>query len=312
MKLQRRRGFSAFELMVMLGIIAVLVALLLPAVSSVRETARRSGCQDNLHNSLIAIHNYESVHRVFPPGFVHQIPQRSNYGWQAMLLPYQEQAPLYNLLTPGRPGLAAGLTDTSKAKGLQAQITMLICPTEKGPALNSHFVVLDIDDKSHELATSSYVGNYGIEIVPLDLLPKEKRKEAGRPTGIFRENSNTRIASITDGTSNTIGLSERAWMLPGSTKEEDRCGAALIAGVTGDGKVIHQRSTLFSSKHGINATGANEADGTYCEAGVSSNHPGGIHAAMVDGRVPFLSETIDQEVFDAITQKDDGKAIGLP
>ena len=95
-------GFTLIELLVVIAIIAILVALLLPAVQQAREAARRSSCKNNLKQLGLALHNYHDVHRVFPPA---QLRGRNSstgieYGnaasWGAMLLPFIEQAPLYD------------------------------------------------------------------------------------------------------------------------------------------------------------------------------------------------------------------------
>ncbi len=65
-----RAGFTLIELLVVMAIIAVLIALLLPAVQQAREAARRTSCLNNLHNLVLAMHNYEGSHRAFPPGIV--------------------------------------------------------------------------------------------------------------------------------------------------------------------------------------------------------------------------------------------------
>src|SRR6202008_2344979 len=64
---RRARGFTLIELLVVIAIIAILIALLLPAVQQAREAARRTQCKNNLHNIGLALHNYESSLKVFPP-----------------------------------------------------------------------------------------------------------------------------------------------------------------------------------------------------------------------------------------------------
>jgi len=102
-----RRGFTLIELLVVIAIIAILIALLLPAVQQAREAARRTQCKNHLKQIGLAIHNYHDTHNTFPPGYIARIPQnitsseRGLYGWGAFVLPYMDQAPLYNLLQVG-------------------------------------------------------------------------------------------------------------------------------------------------------------------------------------------------------------------
>jgi len=98
-----RRGFTLIELLVVIAIIAILVALLLPAVQQVREAARKSQCQDHLHNLVIAVHNYEGAFKMLNPrctgtGTNTAGLQRLRMSGFYSLMPFMEQKPLYDQL----------------------------------------------------------------------------------------------------------------------------------------------------------------------------------------------------------------------
>ena len=118
----RYRGFTLIELLVVIAIIAILIALLLPAVQQAREAARRSQCKNNLKQLGLSMHNYHDTGRIFPPGFIRRggggLPGNWNqicttladnsavsntargWAWGSMILPYIDQAPLYNTIKP--------------------------------------------------------------------------------------------------------------------------------------------------------------------------------------------------------------------
>src|SRR4051794_6743782 len=98
----RRKGFTLVELLVVIAIIGILVALLLPAVQAAREAARRAQAQSNMKNVGLAVLNYESANKKYPPGFVPTGPGGGieSWGWAVFILPYLEEQPIYDQLRP--------------------------------------------------------------------------------------------------------------------------------------------------------------------------------------------------------------------
>src|SRR5579864_4387809 len=103
--LKTRRGFTLIELLVVIAVIAVLIGLLLPAVQSAREAARRAQCTNNLKQIGLAMHNYVGANIALPPVCIDQVwtsagkqvPQpHQNWSQHARLLPYLDQQIAYN------------------------------------------------------------------------------------------------------------------------------------------------------------------------------------------------------------------------
>ncbi|MEZ6064312.1 MAG: DUF1559 domain-containing protein [Planctomycetaceae bacterium] len=133
----RWSGFTLIELLVVIAIIAILVALLLPAVQQVREAARKSQCQDHLHNIGVAIMDYEVTHKTLPLNYdCSRAPgqQGAAISWIYMTLPFMEQKPLYDSINlnnwPSDPnGGGRGLTIPANDLAFKNPISVMMCPS---------------------------------------------------------------------------------------------------------------------------------------------------------------------------------------
>ena len=230
---ERRRGFTLIELLVVIAIIAVLIALLLPAVQAAREAARRAQCTNNLKQLGLAIANYESANNSLPSGSIFGVgypPCTSpgfgngcqNTPWFILMLSYIDQGPLYNsfnfsigaegTMTPGYP---AGFVINSTI--FITRINSFQCPSDI-PQVFSYSAAVANGVPLPPLPWSATKGNYGINWGNLDYGQGVFGNFSGlrnlflqAPFGVNTSGTGPitiRIASITDGTSNTQFVSE--------------------------------------------------------------------------------------------------------
>lgn len=305
-----RTGFTLIELLVVIAIIAVLIALLLPAVQQAREAARRSQCKNSLKQIGLAMHNYHDAFNQFPPGYITGQPQSTssseltNWGWGAMVLPYIDQAPLYNQLNPGPVTMHANLATAAGLSALQTPLTVFKCPSDTGPNLNNFNEALADTPGDAQVATyNRHVTSNGSDRIAIatsnyvmvacssvSTTPPSVFATYGPGTGIGLQNGKVGMKDITDGSSNTLMVGERAFRF-----DNLNVGAGTVLGFSS--QTGGQASALRASMgvlgipyNGINWSANNRQ---HQPRGFSSNHVGGAHFVMGDGAVRFISENID-------------------
>jgi prepilin-type processing-associated H-X9-DG protein len=132
-----RRGFPLIQLLTSLGAIALLIALLLPATRTAREPARRSQCVNNMKQIALALFNYEQKYNALPPAYTVDATGRPLHSWRTLILPYLEQAALYNTIDLSKPW-----NDPANARARQTELLVFCCPSSDGPRNTTTYLAI--------------------------------------------------------------------------------------------------------------------------------------------------------------------------
>jgi prepilin-type processing-associated H-X9-DG protein len=132
-----RRGSRVVELLAVLGIIALLIALLLPFTRSARPAARLSQCVNNLKQIALALHNYEQAHNALPPAYTVDAKGRPLHSWRTLILPYLERGPLYETIDLSKPW-----NDPANAKAIETFLPVFRCAEAVGPQNTTTYLAI--------------------------------------------------------------------------------------------------------------------------------------------------------------------------
>jgi prepilin-type N-terminal cleavage/methylation domain-containing protein len=292
-------AFTLVELLVVLAIIGVLIGLLLPAVQKVREAASRTRCQNNLHQIGLALHNYHGTYGSFPPGFVCLQPQANpNYtapgwGWAALLLPFLEQDNLYRQINFKVP-----VEDPSHLGVRTAVLSMFVCPSDYATGL---FTIEDANGAPlAEAATNSYAASFGVG-VDLD-------DELDEANGVFFRNSHIRVTDITDGSSTTFAVGERAALFtqtPWAGAVSNGTTRVTPGAPVNDPAAVEEAPTQVLAHvavHTLNDPNSDPED-------FFSPHRGIGQFLFADGSVRAVAAGIDLATYQALATRDGGETV---
>lgn len=310
MRYRSNTGFTLVELLVVIAIIGILVGMLLPAVQSVREAARRTQCSNNIRQIALATMNYESSFQILPPDKIEfEYPNGivEVNGNIFHVLPFAEEKNLYDFwLEAGEAGLAAsgesfiGLhraVDYSTQPDEAWRVGLLNCPSMVDPS------ALVFDIAAPTSTRIDYLPCGGGRDLSLEV-PVYKG-------GVFPQVSHdVSLKDVFDGTSNTIMFGESQ----GDWRAGQRMQTWMVARHreinTGEG-VDHSNGTLILEPRPtlqpfINSVG----QPAYSTRQFSSPHPGGVVFAFADGSAHFLKRNLDALTLSKLATAKGGEVIG--
>jgi prepilin-type N-terminal cleavage/methylation domain-containing protein/prepilin-type processing-associated H-X9-DG protein len=338
------RAFTLIELLVVIALVTVVVAIVLPAVQSAREEARRADCMNNLKQIGLAMQNYQQTVGSFPmmntisysdhPPNSKTITGWGTFGAMAFLLPYLEQAPLYNSCNfVWDVWVGHGAASYTNLTVWNTAVSTFLCPS---------------DELAGKDNINSYYGSYGTGTDPWS-----------RDTnGVFAQYTAYSSSHLTDGTSNTIAATEALvgdyvnlqadhrsavsgvlgglpqnlayrdarQNLPAVLKAGDMCMQTLRS--QGPGSNPNKGFRWQTGSPGLSMLNIIVTPNSRrfrfsscrwdCFAGCGvdfghlhvpcSNHSGGINVMFADASVRFIKDTIDQNVWMSLGSRDGGEA----
>ncbi|REJ71289.1 MAG: DUF1559 domain-containing protein [Planctomycetota bacterium] len=324
----RRRGFTLIEVLVVIAIMGVLIAILLPAVQSAREAARRTQCRNNLKQIGLALHIYHDTHATLPPGYlffgtagtppgapsaapsavgvdkmyifdapppgIQMDPNDPGWSWLALTLPYIDQGALHNQI------------DFNQAVGVDAHIPIRTrsipvanCPSDYGSGV---FTVLnEVNESMGQAHTTSYAASFGsFGLINTD-------PDFGN--GLFQRNSRIRMRDIVDGQSMTIAVGERAALFAKAP------WAGVISGGTvrtTPGAPVFTATVELAPAMALSRMGNRSLNSPFSEPyDYFSGHGQVVYFLFADGSVRSLTGSTDHSLLHAMATRAEGEVVSV-
>jgi prepilin-type N-terminal cleavage/methylation domain-containing protein len=304
----RRRGFTLVELLVVIAIIGILVALLLPAVQSAREAARRMQCINNVKQVTLALHNYESSQKVLPFGTSWD---RNTGSWASFILPYLERQAHFDLFD-----FKQSMEHANNLTAVTTPVNSYVCPSDAKllDAIMGERCTCcgSSPPRAHVLWYAASMGPTAPDACPFcpggaGSYCCQGANYGSNPPGAFvglfgRVEVSIAFSEVRDGLSNTIMIGET---LPKHCFHNTAFGRNFpVAGTSIPLGTMEGKNDVTP---GMNQSDLHSKNVHYRACGFKSQHSGGAVFGIGDGSVRFFPDSIDYQLYNALGTRAGGE-----